>query len=103
MSGALLYANLHGLSRAKQVPLTPVPWPATTSHINRKERCMADKPKMCMLCGIREVETSSICPVCAENVKREAMGQQAAVKRQAEQEIRRQGVSPEASPSTPKL
>ena len=32
----------------------------------------------------------------------EAMGQQAAVKRQAEKEIRRQGVSPEASPSTPK-
>ena len=63
---------------------------------------MADKPKMCMLCGIREVETSSICPTCAESVKREAMGQQATVKRQAEQEIRRQGVNPEASPSTPK-
>ena len=63
---------------------------------------MADKPKMCMLCGMREVETSSICPACAEGVKREAMGQQAAVKRQAEKEIRRQGVSPEASPSTPK-
>jgi hypothetical protein len=63
---------------------------------------MADKPKMCMLCGLREVETSSICSKCAEGVKREAMGQQAAVKRQAEQEIRRQGVSPDASPSTPK-
>ena len=62
---------------------------------------MADKPKMCMLCGIREVETSSICATCTESVKREAMGQQAAVKRQAEQEIRRQGVSPGASPSTP--
>jgi hypothetical protein len=63
---------------------------------------MADKPKMCMLCGIREVETGSICPICAENVKREAIGQQAAVKRQAEKEIRRQGVNPETSPSTPK-
>ena len=63
---------------------------------------MADKPKMCMLCGMREVETSSICPMCAESVKREAMGQQAAVKRQAEREIRRQGVSPEASTSPSK-
>ena len=63
---------------------------------------MADKPKMCMLCGMREVETSSICPTCAEGVKREAMGQQEAVKRQAEKEIRRQGVNPASSPSTPK-
>jgi hypothetical protein len=55
-----------------------------------------------MLCGMREVETSSICPTCAEGVKREAMGQQAAVKRQAEQEIRRQGVNPKESPSTSK-
>ena len=63
---------------------------------------MADKPQMCMICGIREVETSSICPTCAESVKREAMGQQATVKRQAEQEIRRQGVSPESPTRTPK-
>jgi len=63
---------------------------------------MADKPKMCMLCGMREVETSSICPACADSVKREAMGQQADVKRQAEREIRRQGVTPASSPSTPK-
>ena len=63
---------------------------------------MADKPKMCMLCGMREVETSSICPTCAEGVKREAMGQQASLKRQAEKEIRRQGVTPESSPKTTK-
>jgi hypothetical protein len=63
---------------------------------------MAEKPKMCMLCGMREVETSSICATCAESVKREAMGQQATVKRQAEREIRRQGVNPEASPSQTK-
>ena len=63
---------------------------------------MAEKPKLCMLCCMREVETSSICSTCAESVKREAMGQQATVKRQAEREIRRQGVSPDPSPSTPK-
>ena len=63
---------------------------------------MADKPKMCMICGMREVETGSICPTCAESVKREAMGQQATVKRQAEKEIRRQGITPASSPSTPK-
>ena len=61
---------------------------------------MAEKPKMCMLCGMREVETGSICPACSENVKREAMGQQANLKRQAEKEIRRQGVSP-ATPTNP--
>ena len=63
---------------------------------------MADKPKMCMICGMREVETSSICPTCAESVKREALGQQATVKRQAEKEIRRQGVNPESSTSPSK-
>ena len=63
---------------------------------------MTDKPKMCMICGMREVETSSICPMCAESVKREAMGQQSTQKRQAEKEIRRQGVSPESSTNTSK-
>ena len=63
---------------------------------------MADKPKMCMICGMREIETSSICPTCAEGVKREAMGQQSTQKRQAEKEIRRQGVSPESSTNTSK-
>jgi len=63
---------------------------------------MAEKAKMCMICGMREVETSSICPACAESVKREAMGQQTTLKRQAEKEIRRQGVNPEASPSPTK-
>jgi hypothetical protein len=45
---------------------------------------------------MREVETSAICPTCADGVKREAMGQQVAVKRQAEKEIQRQGINPEA-------
>jgi hypothetical protein len=55
---------------------------------------MAEKPKVCMLCG-KEVETGSICPACAEGVKREALGKQANLKQQAEREIRRQGVNPE--------
>jgi hypothetical protein len=55
-----------------------------------------------MICGMREVETGSICPTCAEGVKREAMGQQSVLKRQADKEIRRQGVNPESSTSTPK-
>jgi hypothetical protein len=62
---------------------------------------MAEKKRLCMLCG-QEVETGSICPACSEGVKREAMGQQANVKRQAEKDIRRQGVNPEAPTSTPK-
>lgn len=63
---------------------------------------MAEKAKLCMLCGIREVETSSICPTCSEGVKREALGQQSTLKRQAEREIRRQGVSPDTTASQPK-
>jgi hypothetical protein len=63
---------------------------------------MAEKPKLCMLCGFEEVETGSICPSCAEGVKREALGKQANLKRQAEREARRQGVTPEEPPRTPK-
>ncbi|MEE8302462.1 MAG: hypothetical protein V3S24_08520 [Candidatus Tectomicrobia bacterium] len=60
---------------------------------------MAEQPKLCMLCGLQEVETGSICPACSEGVKREALGKQANLKQQAEREIRRQGVNPETKPS----
>jgi hypothetical protein len=63
---------------------------------------MAEKPKLCMICGLREVETGSICPTCAEGVKREAMGKQANLKQQAEREIRRQGVNPEDASRAPR-
>ena len=63
---------------------------------------MADKPKLCMLCGLEKVDSGSICPSCAEGVKREALGKQANLKRQAEQEIRRQGINPEEAPRPPK-
>jgi hypothetical protein len=56
---------------------------------------MAKEPKLCMICGLQEVETGSVCPACAEGVKREALGKQANLKRQAEREIRRQGVNPD--------
>jgi hypothetical protein len=58
--------------------------------------------KMCMICGLQEVETSSICPACSEGVKREALGKQTDLRRQAEREIRRQGVNPESSPKPSK-
>jgi hypothetical protein len=55
-----------------------------------------------MICGLREVETSSICPTCAEGVKREALGKQATLKEQAEKEMRRYGVNPESASADPK-
>ena len=61
---------------------------------------MAEQGKTCMLCGRQDVESGSICPACAEGVKREALGKQANLKHQAEREIRRQGVNP-ASPKQP--
>jgi hypothetical protein len=63
---------------------------------------MAETHKLCMLCGLEEVETGSICPSCAAGVKREALGKQADLKRQAEREVRRQGVNPEESAGTSK-
>ncbi len=61
---------------------------------------MAEQPKRCMICGVQEAEHGSICAACADSVKREALGKQANLKQQAEREIRRQGVNPEApSPS----
>jgi hypothetical protein len=63
---------------------------------------MTEKPKLCILCGLEEVETGSICPTCSEGVKREALGKQANLKRQAEREVRRQGVNPEESSRTSK-
>ena len=66
---------------------------------------MTEQPKLCILCGLREVETSSICPSCAEGVKRKALGKQANLRQQAEREVRRQGVNPDqqapAKPSSP--
>jgi uncharacterized Zn finger protein (UPF0148 family) len=56
---------------------------------------MAEKPRLCMICGLQEVETGSICPACQEGVKREAVGKQANLKQQAEREMRRHGVNPE--------
>jgi hypothetical protein len=58
---------------------------------------MAQTPKLCILCGLEEVEIGSICPACAQGVKSEALGKQANLKRQAEREVRRQGVNPEES------
>ena len=58
---------------------------------------MSEKSKVCMICGLQEVETGSICPSCSEGVKREALGKQANLRQQAEREIRRQGVNPETA------
>jgi hypothetical protein len=58
---------------------------------------MAQTPKLCMLCGLEEVEIGSICPTCAQGVKSEALGKQIDLKRQAEREVRRQGINPEES------
>lgn len=53
------------------------------------------RSRLCLICGLVEVEASSICPACAEGVKREALGRQADLKRRAAQEMRRHGVNPE--------
>ena len=64
---------------------------------------MAEQAKLCMICGLQEVDTSSICPACADGVKREALGKRANLKQQADKEMRRHGVNPEEAnrPETP--
>ena len=58
---------------------------------------MAEQDTVCIMCGRHTAETRAICPACADSVKREALGQQTTLRRQAEKEIRRQGVNPDPS------
>jgi hypothetical protein len=53
------------------------------------------KKKLCMICGIVEVETTSICKSCSEKIRQEAVGERDRIKAEAEKEIKKQGIPPQ--------
>jgi predicted amidophosphoribosyltransferase len=55
---------------------------------------MPDKKK-CMLCGKDLPLKGGICESCQERVRREALGEQANVRAQADKELKKHGVTPE--------
>lgn len=55
---------------------------------------MPEAKSKCMLCGKETEIKSTICPPCQESVRREALGKQDDMRRQAEKELERHGVDP---------
>jgi hypothetical protein len=49
----------------------------------------------CMICGQAMPLKGGICDPCQERIRKEAMGQQADQRVQAEKELRKHGVTPE--------
>jgi hypothetical protein len=62
---------------------------------------MADAKK-CMICGKATPLKGAICDPCQDRIRREAMGQQAGERAQAEQELKKQGVTPAPPPERKK-
>ena len=53
---------------------------------------MTEEKKKCMVCAKAVPLRSGICEPCHEKIRREAMGEQADNRAQAEKELRRQGI-----------
>jgi len=56
---------------------------------------MAEKKSLCIICGLVEVEGTSICPNCSDSVRREAGGGRDKIKKEANRELKKHGVTPE--------
>ena len=57
---------------------------------------MEQEKKKCMICGkVMPPIKGGICSPCQERVRREAMGEQASVRTQAEKELKKHGVTPD--------
>lgn len=55
---------------------------------------MAEEKKKCMICGKTAAVKGAICDPCQDRIRREAMGQQAGERGQAETELKKHGVNP---------
>ena len=52
--------------------------------------------KKCMVCGrLLPIVRGGICDPCQDRIRREAMGEQANVRDQADKELKKQGIDPE--------
>lgn len=56
---------------------------------------MEQEKKKCMLCGKAVPLKGGICDPCQERIRREAMGEQADIRSQAEKELKKHGVTPD--------
>ena len=56
---------------------------------------MANEQKKCMICAKATPLKGGICEPCQERIRREAMGEQANVRSQAEKELKKHGVDPQ--------
>lgn len=56
---------------------------------------MGQEEKKCMVCGKVMPLQGGICEPCQERIRREAMGEQADVRSQAEKELKKHGVTPD--------
>jgi len=56
---------------------------------------MGEEKRRCMICGKAMAIKGAICDPCQERIHREARGQQADVRGQAEKELKKHGVNPE--------
>jgi len=58
---------------------------------------MEQEKKKCMICGkAMLLIKGGICAPCQERIRREAMGEQADVRGQAEKELKKHGVTPDS-------
>lgn len=51
--------------------------------------------KKCIICGQQQPLRGGICDPCQERIRREALGEQANIRSQADKELKKQGVTPE--------
>lgn len=51
--------------------------------------------KKCMVCGKAATLKGGICEPCQDRIRREAMGEQASTRSQAEKELKKHGVDPD--------
>lgn len=51
--------------------------------------------KKCLVCGRQQPLKGGICDPCQERIRREALGEQANIRSQADKELKKHGVTPE--------
>lgn len=56
---------------------------------------MEQETKRCMVCGKAMPLKGGICDPCQERIRREALGEQANIRSQADKELKKHGVTPE--------
>lgn len=52
------------------------------------------KRSLCIICGLVEVEGTSVCPNCSDNVRRQAGGGRDKIRKEADRELKRHGINP---------